>query len=68
MSAADVKDQMPPVTIRMKDGTIVEGMLTGRMLPFATVYARIGREWIFVAEWSWESIAHCLTNNNPLRA
>jgi hypothetical protein len=70
MTVAQVKEQLPGIDVRMSDGTYKPGIISGRSLPYAQVYVRlgVGDEWTFAGEWAWETVAHCVTNCKALRA
>ena len=61
MTVEEVRDQLPDVSVRLADGTIVSGHLSGRKNDFATVWLHIP------IEFAWETIATAINTGNPLR-
>ena len=58
-----VKELLPDIQVMLPDGEIVRCQIGGRLLPFAGVY---GYKCINV-QAAWDTIAHCLNNDRPLR-
>lgn len=68
-----VKEELPYVRVRL-GATIVQGKVSGRRNPFATVSIRNtgtlhseSQLWVNI-EYSWETIAHSLNTDKPLIA
>lgn len=58
-----VKQELPPVLVKMPDGTIRPGIVAGRTQEFASV----GVDGEIVGLWAWKAVARALTNNRPLK-
>ncbi len=63
-----VKEELPSVQVKLPGGKILNGRLSGRKNPAATVcvgYSGTLGEWVdFHA--SWTTLVHCLNTNSPL--
>ena len=62
----EIKQNLPDVLVRMDKKMTVTGRVSGRRNAFATVSC----EWHGVPvqyEYAWETIAHAVNNNTPLR-
>lgn len=62
-----VKEYMPNISVKLGDGTIVKGYITGRKPQFAIVKIWIHNTWMTI-EVAWGTIAHCLNNDKPILA
>lgn len=61
-----VKQELPDVTILIKEGMVAKkylAVVVGRRNAFATVRVPNGMD----IEFAWETIANALNNNRPLR-
>jgi hypothetical protein len=62
MSIEEIKNLLPNVQVKMRNGKVIVGTLRGRKLRFAVV--RVDED--IVLEYAWETIQHSINSNTPL--
>lgn len=59
-----VKQDLPPVTVKLESGKIVAGTVSGRRNKYPTVHTKCNQTgW----EFGWGTVVRALNNNRPLK-
>jgi ethanolamine utilization microcompartment shell protein EutS len=66
MSIDQVKQDLPNVRVKLPNGRIIVGYLSGRQRSFAHVIADRGNGWESIGEWSWVSVTNAVNAGRPL--
>jgi hypothetical protein len=64
-TAAQVREELPIVSVLMADGKVYPGQVSGRLEKFAKVTVRYHQAQI-TAEFAWDTLAHALRENRPV--
>ena len=68
MTIDQIRDDLPNVRVRMPNGRITVGYLSGRFRSFAHVIVDTGNGWESAGEWSWQTVTDAVNADRPLTA